>query len=99
RLCLVSARRPDEVLRAKKSEFNLKRGVWNQGKRNKSAREHSLPLSSLMRTCIEELFEYGKDSQWLVPSNKKIGKDLPMSKVAIAQALRRILERPELMEL
>ncbi|HBA9493319.1 TPA: site-specific integrase [Escherichia coli] len=99
RLCLVSARRPDEVLRAKKSEFNLKRGVWNQGKRNKSAREHSLPLSSLMRTCIEELFEYGKDSQWLVPSNKKIGKDLPMSKVAIAQALRRILKRPELMEL
>ncbi len=99
RLCLVSARRPDEVLRAKKSEFNLKRGVWNQGKRNKSAREHSLPLSTLMRTCIEELFEYGKDSQWLVPSNKKIGKDLPMSKVAIAQALRRILERPELMEL
>lgn len=52
-----------------------------------------------MRTCIEELFEYGKDSQWLVPSNKKIGKDLPMSKVAIARALRRILERPELMEL
>ena len=38
-----------------------------------------------MRTCIEELFEYGKDSQWLVPSNKKIGKDLPMSKVAIAR--------------
>ena len=51
-----------------------------------------------MRQCVEELFEYGKGSQWLVPSNKKKGVDTPMSKVAIAQALRRILERPELME-
>lgn len=99
RLCLVAARRPDEVLRAKKSEFNLQRGIWNQGRRNKSAREHVLPLSTLMRTCVEELFEYGKDSQWLVPSNKKCGKDTPMSKVVIAQALRRILGRPEIMEM
>ncbi|EKK4025643.1 integrase, partial [Cronobacter sakazakii] len=42
RLCLVAARRPDEVLRAKKSEFNLQRDVWNQGTRNKSGRQHSL---------------------------------------------------------
>ncbi|CZV70768.1 putative integrase [Enterobacter hormaechei] len=98
RLCLVAARRPDEVLRAKKSEFNLQRDVWNQGTRNKSARQHALPLSPLMRKCVEELFKYGKDSQWLVPSNKKRDKDMPMSKVAISQALRRILERPELME-
>lgn len=99
RLCLVAARRPDEVLRAKRSEFNLQRDVWNQGKRNKSSREHALPLSPLMRKCVEELLEYGKGSQWLVPSNKKRGEDVPMSKVAISQALRRILERPELMEL
>lgn len=36
-LCLVAARRPDEVLRARKDEFNLQRDVWNQGTRNKSA--------------------------------------------------------------
>ncbi|HED2471857.1 TPA: site-specific integrase, partial [Enterobacter mori] len=87
-----------EVLRARKDEFNLQRDVWNQGTRNKSARQHALPLSPLMRQCVEGLFEYGKGSQWLVPSNKKKGVDTPMSKVAIAQALRRILERPELME-
>jgi len=34
RLCLVAARRPDEVLRARKDEFNLQRDVWNQGTRN-----------------------------------------------------------------
>ncbi|MGD2711753.1 tyrosine-type recombinase/integrase, partial [Escherichia coli] len=99
RLCLVAARRPDEVLRAKRSEFNLEYNLWNQGTRNKSARQHSLPLSPLMRKCVEELIKYGKGSQWLVPSNKKQGEDVPMSKVAISQALRRILERPELMEL
>ncbi|HED1792749.1 site-specific integrase (plasmid) [Citrobacter sp. RHB20-C16] len=98
RLCLVAARRPDEVLRARVQEFDLKRDVWNQGTRNKSARQHSLPLSPLMRQCVEALIEYGKGSQWLVPSNKKRGEDSPMSKVAIAQALRRILERPELTE-
>ncbi|ELQ4609140.1 site-specific integrase [Salmonella enterica] len=98
RLCLVAARRPDEVLRAGVQEFDLKRGVWNQGTRNKSARHHSLPLSSLMKKCVEELINYGKGSKWLVPSNKQPGKDVPMSKVAIAQALRRILERPELMD-
>ncbi|WBM73042.1 site-specific integrase (plasmid) [Buttiauxella sp. WJP83] len=99
RLCLVAARRPDEVLRAKVSEFDLKLGVWNQGTRNKSARQHAMPLSTLMKLCVSELIKYGKGSQWLVPSNKKKGGDTPMSKVAIAQALRRILERPELMEL
>lgn len=97
RLCLVAARRPDEVLRARVSEFDLKLNVWNQGSRNKSARPHTLPMSSLMRKCVEELIDYGAGSQWLVPSNKKKA-DAPMSKVAIAQALRRILERPELVE-
>ena len=97
RLCLVAARRPDEVLRARVSEFDLKLNVWNQGSRNKSARSHTLPMSSLMRKCVEELIDYGAGSQWLVPSNKKKA-DTPMSKVAIAQALRRILERPELGE-
>ncbi|ELD1608273.1 site-specific integrase (plasmid) [Escherichia coli] len=99
RLCLVAARRPDEVLRARASEFDLNRDIWNQGTRNKSARKHVLPLSTLMKKCVVELLEYGKGSQWLVPSNKKRGEDRPMSKVVIAQALRRILERPELMEL
>ncbi|MCP6060400.1 integrase, partial [Klebsiella pneumoniae] len=58
---------------------------------------HTLPMSSLMGKCVEELIAYGAGSQWLVPSNKKKA-DTPMSKVAIAQALRRILERPELGE-
>jgi integrase len=71
RLCLVAARRPDEVLRARVSEFDLKLNVWNQGSRNKSARSHTLPMSSLMRKCVEELIDYGAGSQWLVPSNKK----------------------------
>ncbi|MDP1131091.1 integrase, partial [Klebsiella pneumoniae] len=58
RLCLVAARSPDEVLRARVSEFDLKLNVWNQVSRNKSARSHTLPMSSQMRKCEEELIDY-----------------------------------------
>ncbi|WP_454889991.1 tyrosine-type recombinase/integrase [Serratia quinivorans] len=93
RLCLLAARRPDEVLRAKKAEFNLEAGIWHQGTRNKSNRDHSLPISPLMRLCIENLIASAGDSEWLVPSTKKKGQ--PMSKVVIAQALRRMFEAPD----
>lgn len=94
RLVLCAARRPDEVLRAKRSEFDLLHDVWNQGNRNKSNREHSLPISPIMKMCIEHLMAAAGDSEWLVPSTKK--RDQPMSKVALSQAMRRILEIPTL---
>lgn len=88
RLILCSARRPDEVLRARRSEFDLDRDVWNQGTRNKSARRHTLPISPIMRECIESLFLAGGNSEWLVPSKRREGN--PVSKVLISQASRRI---------
>lgn len=89
RLCLLSARRPDEVVQAGKDEFNLNSGIWRQGTRNKSQREHILPISPLMRTCIEALMCLGRDSSpWLVPSPVTVS--CPLSKGAITQALRRM---------
>lgn len=92
RLVLCSARRPDEVLRARRDEFDLNNDIWNQGSRNKSNRQHSLPISPIMRECIENLFFYGGDSEWLVPSKRKTGS--PVSKVFLSQAIRRILDLP-----
>ena len=91
RLILCSARRPDEVLRARRDEFDLSNDVWNQGDRNKSARSHSLPISPIMRMCIDRMFVAAGNSPWLVPSPKNADK--PASKVLVAQASRRILEK------
>lgn len=89
RLCLVSARRPDEVFRAKKSEFNLESLLWRQGNRNKSRRDHTLPISPLMKQCIEQLFNASPDSEWLCPSTKQ--PNTVISKGAPAQAIRRMV--------
>ncbi|WP_434523858.1 tyrosine-type recombinase/integrase [Photorhabdus asymbiotica] len=90
RLCLVSARRPDEVIRANRSEFDFERGIWRQGKRNKSRRDHTLPLSPLMRLCVEKLEEANIwNSPWLCPSPKNPRN--PLSKGSPAQVVRRMV--------
>jgi integrase len=90
RLCLASARRPDEVVQAKKAEFDLRLGLWKQGTRNKSQREHTLPVSPLMQICIGQLMQHSPaESPWLVPSPQDAQQ--PISKGAITQALRRMV--------
>jgi integrase len=93
RLCLVSARRPDEIVQAQKAEFDLALGLWKQGTRNKSQREHILPISPLMRMCIDALMQAAdRDSPWLVPAPRD--PQLPLSKGALNQALRRMIRAP-----
>ena len=90
RLCLVSARRPDEVVQAAQAEFDLRLGLWKQGTRNKSQREHTLPVSPLMQICIDQLMKHASPaSPWLVPSPQD--PQHPLSKGAITQALRRMV--------
>ncbi|UHM93415.1 tyrosine-type recombinase/integrase [Rahnella victoriana] len=90
RLCLLTARRPDEVVCARKEEFHLRIGLWRQGTRNKSARDHSLPLTPLMITCINALISASPgESPWLVPSPLDAQK--PLSRGAVTQVIRRML--------
>lgn len=90
RFCLLTARRPDEVVQARKDEFNLTSGIWRQGTRNKSQREHILPLTPLMRVCIHALMQSSpEESPWLVPSPVTLSQ--PLSRGAITQALRRMI--------
>lgn len=93
RLALLAARRPDEVVRARRDEFNLHTGYWHQGKRNKSRRDHTLPISPLMRHCVEQLDLVNNGSVWLAPSPKK--PSVPLSKGAVNQALRRMQRHPD----
>lgn len=93
RLCLASARRPDEIIQAQKSEFDLQVGLWKQGTRNKSQREHILPISPMMRLCIEQLIKSSDSrSPWLVPAPRDAQQ--PLSKGALNQALRRMIRAP-----
>ena len=90
RFCLLTARRPDEVVRARKDEFHLQIGIWRQRTRNKSARDHSLPLTPLMITCINALLSSSPESSpWLVPSPLDTQK--PLSRGAVTQVIRRLL--------
>lgn len=90
RLCLLTARRPDEIVRARKEEFLLRIGVWRQGTRNKSARDHSLPLTPLMMACIQSLLSASPESSpWLVPS--PLDPQKPLSRGAVTQVIRRML--------
>lgn len=90
RLCLLTARRPDEVVQARKDEFNLTAGIWRQGTRNKSRREHILPLTPLMQVCIHALMASSPEgSPWLVPSPVTLSQ--PLSRGAITQAVRRMI--------
>lgn len=89
RFCLLAARRPDEVFRARKREFDLEAGIWRQGSRNKSRREHSLPMSPLMKHCIQNLFNASPESEWLCPA--RLDNSVPISKGAPAQAIRRMV--------
>ena len=64
-----------------------------QGTRNKSQREHVLPISPLMKLCIEALLrDADPDSPWLVPAPRD--PQQPLSKGALNQALRRMIRAP-----
>jgi len=93
---LCSARRPDEVLRPRCDEFDLRNDVRNQGDRNKSGLEHSLPISPIMRSCIDKMMDATGNSEWLITSPKTEIK--PTSKVMIAQASRRIMSKNHLID-
>ncbi|MDU7868478.1 MAG: integrase, partial [Pantoea sp.] len=59
----------------------------------KSQREHILPISPLMRQCIDALMRAADaDSPWLVPAPRD--PQLPLSKGALNQALRRMIRAP-----
>jgi len=75
RLLLVSGQRRGEVMRARRSEFDLRAQRWlipaeHLGKKKApaGATPHLVPLSALAVSIVRELLEQSPDSEWLLPS-------------------------------
>lgn len=91
-LAILTAARTGEVIGARKSEFDLDRGIWTvPANRIKAAREHRVPLSAaalaIVRTAMSKstgdyLFDGGR-------------KDKPLSNMAMAAVLKR-MERDDI---
>ncbi|MDH3700730.1 MAG: tyrosine-type recombinase/integrase [Alphaproteobacteria bacterium] len=90
KLMLVTAQRRDEVISAKKAEFNLNEAIWElPGDRLKNKRAHRVPLSDLALNILKEAWELSGESDWLFP-NPKTGK--PVTPSAVSHAVRNNLE-------
>lgn len=67
-LCLTMVRKM-ELLRAKKTEFDLEAGIWDvPAERMKMGRVHRVMLSSQALELVRLLMHFGAGSEYLVPS-------------------------------
>jgi integrase len=90
KLMIVTAQRRDEVISARKSEFDIDEAVWDlPGARSKNKRAHRIPLSDLALNIIKEAWELSEESEWLFP-NPKTQK--PITPSAVSHALRNNIE-------
>jgi integrase len=62
KLCLLTAQRLGEVTGLQRSELDLTRGIWSiPGSRTKNGHAHSVPLSPLALSIIEEALAHAAD--------------------------------------
>lgn len=86
KLMLVTAQRRDEVISAKKSEFDFNESIWELPSiRSKNKRAHRIPLSDLAMDILKEAWELSCDSDWLFPNPKT---EKPITPSAVSHALR-----------
>lgn len=85
-LVILTAVRTNEGLRAKWSEFDLKRAIWTvPADRMKSGREHRVPLSTRAVAILRDL-KRRASSDWVFPGRG----DQPLSNMALLMVLRRM---------
>ena len=86
-LCILTATRTSEVLKARWDEFDLEKGVWIiPAVRMKARIEHRVPLSNPALAVLRSL-PHLTDNEHAFPGNKT-GK--PLSNMAMAMQLRRM---------
>lgn len=91
-LVILTASRTNEVIGARRSEFDLASGVWTiPPERMKAKREHRVPLSTDSVKLLKPLLE-GGTGEFVFPATK-VGKHL--SNMAMLQLLKR-MEREDL---
>jgi len=85
-LAILTASRTNEVLGAKRSEFDLAAGLWTiPAGRMKAGREHRVPLSSDAVALVKTLLE-ASSHEFVFPGQKK-GR--PLSDTAMLNLLKR----------
>jgi len=86
-LAILTASRTNEVLGAKRSEFDLQAGLWTiPPERMKAGREHRVPLSSDGVALVKTLLD-ASGGAFVFPGQKK-GK--PLSNMAMLNLLKRM---------
>lgn len=86
-LCILTATRTSEVIKAKWSEFDLAEGLWTiPAERMKARREHRVPLSPAAVKLLEKE-KRKSDGGWVFPG-VRYGKHL--SNMAMLELLRRM---------
>jgi integrase len=78
KLLLLLAVRKGELITAKRSEFDLDRGLWTlPADRTKTKTSIIIPLSKQAVYAINELISISVSSDWLLPSRKVQAQKLP----------------------
>jgi integrase len=89
KLILATGQRPGEVAGMRRSELDLAKRLWSlPGARTKNAHPHTVPLSTLAVSIIEEaLADIADDAEYLFPAGKG-----PLSSAALARSVGRARE-------
>lgn len=86
-LVILTASRTNEVIAARKSEFDMQAKIWTiPAERMKAKREHRVPLSSAALELVKPLIDLGT-SEFLFPAAKGNGH---LSNMAMLQLLKRM---------
>ncbi|CAJ4021087.1 putative phage integrase [Burkholderia pseudomallei] len=86
-LVILTASRTNEVIAARKSEFDLPAKIWTiPAERMKAGREHRVPLSATAVALVKPLIDTGT-SKFLFPASKE---NKHLSNMAMLQLLKRM---------
>lgn len=89
RLMWLTLARPNEVIQARWSEFDLDSRVWTiPAERMKARREHVVPLPIQAVDLLKALIPITKDSEHVFPNRDARSK--PMTDAALRQALKKL---------
>lgn len=88
KLQLVTAQRRGEIAIAERTEFDLECGWWTiPAEHAKNGNTHRVPLTETAVALVNELFELGGDSVYLLPTPKR-KEDQPITPRALSRAIR-----------
>jgi integrase len=92
KLLLMTCVRKNELLQAKKSEFDLDAGVWRLPKeRTKTKAAFDIPLPQQAIEALKELFALSGVSDYLLPARSAQNRMLPyISSVTVNLALKKV---------